>query len=298
MTVANIYNVDESQWAKWSAAARMHFNHVYADVLDVGVNLFVHPETVKRQLGAEEFATIAWNAAWTAASQLDKPGVLSEVVEETTTEPRHGRFQPFDNEENFNGEPEPTPQVLEAFSMLRGAHGLHPGEQAVVTAILHLHAEFARLCGDLYELGQKFEDDTLRAPAEEDVIAFFRARQGEQVTLHFKDHAPETEDEADSAFNCDNSEDDGYPGQFATEQSRGVAARCWCDPRTSHLEMNSNLAEVFAERVERYLEALRWVSGSTDFCEGGRAREGWEKLIKPLLDDDLPAQFKHYGGAN
>jgi hypothetical protein len=33
-----------------------------------------------------------------------------------------------------------------------------------------------------------------------------------------------------------------------------------------------------------YKEALIWCSGSEDFQEGGKAREGWLKICKSLLD--------------
>lgn len=35
---------------------------------------------------------------------------------------------------------------------------------------------------------------------------------------------------------------------------------------------------------ERLREALEWCSGSDDFNEGGKAREGWLKLCRPLLE--------------
>lgn len=42
------------------------------------------------------------------------------------------------------------------------------------------------------------------------------------------------------------------------------------------------MAELQA-RAERLEEALQWCSGSDDFQEGGKAREGWLKLCAPLL---------------
>lgn len=38
--------------------------------------------------------------------------------------------------------------------------------------------------------------------------------------------------------------------------------------------------------VERMREALIWCSGSDDFQEGGKAREGWLKLCAPLIHGD------------
>ena len=37
--------------------------------------------------------------------------------------------------------------------------------------------------------------------------------------------------------------------------------------------------------IDKFREALIWCSGSGDFQEGGKAREGWLKICKPLLDN-------------
>lgn len=39
-----------------------------------------------------------------------------------------------------------------------------------------------------------------------------------------------------------------------------------------------------AEQNNQQRDALIWMSGSDDFGPGGRAREGYEKLVLPLLD--------------
>lgn len=39
------------------------------------------------------------------------------------------------------------------------------------------------------------------------------------------------------------------------------------------------------KEIEKLKEALIWCSGSDDFQEGGKARIGWLKLCKPLLDN-------------
>ncbi len=70
-----------------------------------------------------------------------------------------------------------------------------------------------------------------------------------------------------------------------TSMARGLAAQAWCDERTSHIEMDPVLAEVFAEKIDRYVDALIWCSGSNDFSLEGQARVGWEKLCKPLIDE-------------
>lgn len=35
-----------------------------------------------------------------------------------------------------------------------------------------------------------------------------------------------------------------------------IAAQCWCDPETSHLNMNSELARAFAKRLAEKLELI------------------------------------------
>ena len=36
--------------------------------------------------------------------------------------------------------------------------------------------------------------------------------------------------------------------------ARQAAAQCWCDPQTSHLVMDSSLAEAFARRLAAWME--------------------------------------------
>jgi len=43
---------------------------------------------------------------------------------------------------------------------------------------------------------------------------------------------------------------------------------------------------------EKLREALIWCSGSEDFAEGGKARKGWLKICKPLLDIKDKRQLK------
>lgn len=66
----NQYKVPAKTWRQWSKKQRKMFNGVYEDITNVGVDLFVHPITIQRKLSDEEFRTIAWNAAWTAAMIL------------------------------------------------------------------------------------------------------------------------------------------------------------------------------------------------------------------------------------
>jgi hypothetical protein len=73
------------------------------------------------------------------------------------------------------------------------------------------------------------------------------------------------------------------PAVVPTEIARGIAARVWCMPKTSHIVMDTELAEEFACTIERYRQALIWCSGSEDFGPGGKAEEGWNKTVAPLL---------------
>lgn len=50
------------------------------------------------------------------------------------------------------------------------------------------------------------------------------------------------------------------------KSAREIAAQCWCDPETEHLEMIPELAEAFAKRIaqqaeelERLGEERRWI---------------------------------------
>jgi len=42
--------------------------------------------------------------------------------------------------------------------------------------------------------------------------------------------------------------------KFSIEIAMGLAAQCWCDPRTSNREMDSELATVFAELLIKVIE--------------------------------------------
>ena len=66
--------------------------------------------------------------------------------------------------------------------------------------------------------------------------------------------------------------------------ARQTAARAWCTERTKNIEMDSDLAMAFSEILDQYIEALQWCSGSADFGPGGQAHEGWEKVVRPLLE--------------
>lgn len=70
---------------------------------------------------------------------------------------------------------------------------------------------------------------------------------------------------------------------MASELARQKSAQAWCADLTSHTEMDVNLAEVFADILDKYIDALRWCSGSNDFAPKGKARRGWMKIQRELL---------------
>jgi hypothetical protein len=40
------------------------------------------------------------------------------------------------------------------------------------------------------------------------------------------------------------------------KEARELAAQCWCDPKTSHIEMNVDLADTVAYRIDRLLSQI------------------------------------------
>jgi hypothetical protein len=60
----NKNKVPASQWRKWPDLAQRVFNDVYA-AMEQNPALFVHPKTKK--IAANQWGTVAWNAAWIAA---------------------------------------------------------------------------------------------------------------------------------------------------------------------------------------------------------------------------------------
>jgi len=49
---------------------------------------------------------------------------------------------------------------------------------------------------------------------------------------------------------------DAYLKELPSEESMGIAARCWCEPTTSHMEMNSVLAIEFARALDKAIEEV------------------------------------------
>ena len=45
------------------------------------------------------------------------------------------------------------------------------------------------------------------------------------------------------------------------EEARALAAQCWCEPETSSIEMDTRLAEAFAEKLVEISTAYRNIKG-------------------------------------
>ena len=67
-TTDNDYNVPDKQWRKWSPKQRQMFNMIWSAMTD-DPKVFQHPAS---DIPYEQWKTIAWNAAWTAADFVDK----------------------------------------------------------------------------------------------------------------------------------------------------------------------------------------------------------------------------------
>lgn len=52
-------------------------------------------------------------------------------------------------------------------------------------------------------------------------------------------------------------------------------------------DQSSSVGEFEHRRqVAKLRDALRWCGGSSDFAPGGKAHEGWTKIVLPLLKDE------------
>ncbi len=72
------------------------------------------------------------------------------------------------------------------------------------------------------------------------------------------------------------------------ERARGLAAQCWCDPRTSATVMDPVLVEVFAERLMHLVNASEalYMAGRWTLSEGRiiteEQAELWEDMRSAL----------------
>lgn len=75
--VPNPHSIPKKQIKKWGPTGLALFNFVFEDIMSMG-RVFLPPSMGK--IGPEEFKTIAWNAAWTAAHFIPKGGQKTGVV--------------------------------------------------------------------------------------------------------------------------------------------------------------------------------------------------------------------------
>ena len=83
---------------------------------------------------------------------------------------------------------------------------------------------------------------------------------------------------------------------MASENALGVAARCWCEPITETRIMDPALAEVFAGRVDGYLNLIEAAWGIIANAGGGnwhletdawqRAARGWRERYHAMLGNN------------
>ena len=67
--VKNFHKVSKSQWNKWCELSRLTFNRVFDNMQAFNPDQFSHPKAP--QMEEEHWHTICWNAAWTAADQVN-----------------------------------------------------------------------------------------------------------------------------------------------------------------------------------------------------------------------------------
>ena len=67
------------------------------------------------------------------------------------------------------------------------------------------------------------------------------------------------------------------------DEARIIAAQCWCTPETSGIEMNVELAEVFAQRLAAWINTAAQNQRNADYWHG-RAENA--ALIRALKNAD------------
>ncbi len=65
---------------------------------------------------------------------------------------------------------------------------------------------------------------------------------------------------------------------MSSSQAKAIATRCWCDERTKHIEMDTSLAEVFAEKIDKYLHALKG-------CTFANNELWYLRIAEPLIQE-------------
>ena len=57
--------------------------------------------------------------------------------------------------------------------------------------------------------------------------------------------------------------------EVTSEYASHLAAQCWCDPETEHLNMDSDLAKAFAKRLDNLIDGLESAWGLIANSYGG-----------------------------
>jgi len=81
-------------------------------------------------------------------------------------------------------------------------------------------------------------------------------------------------------------EDQRMPSEIAI----ATAAQCWCDPRTETRVMDVELATVFAERVDAWIETARQHANNEDYYRGLLDRIGERLGPSAYVSDDGSVQ--------
>lgn len=63
----NAHKVPKKQWNRWNEDERIVFNELY-DQMVQNQSVFTHPQTP--EMPQDQWTTICWNAAWTAADAM------------------------------------------------------------------------------------------------------------------------------------------------------------------------------------------------------------------------------------
>jgi len=78
--------------------------------------------------------------------------------------------------------------------------------------------------------------------------------------------------------------------QMPSEIAIATAAQCWCDPRTETREMDVELATVFAERVDAWIETARQHANNEEYYRGLLDRIGERVGPSAYVSDDGSVQ--------
>jgi hypothetical protein len=69
------------------------------------------------------------------------------------------------------------------------------------------------------------------------------------------------------------------------DDARQMAAQCWCDDETKHIQMDAVLAEAVAKRIATWMECAAEASRATDYYRGLVVRCGRALGDSAFTDD-------------